>query len=118
MAMESNPASTKGPRQVVVGPTAEHPEGDVRTYDLSERSVAVCWTDEGWYAVDDECTHQRCSLGQGDLVGTTLTCPCHLGVYDVRTGEVLEGPPPAPLRTYPVDASDGVITIELSTEDR
>jgi nitrite reductase/ring-hydroxylating ferredoxin subunit len=103
---------------VTVGPADRHPDGDVRTYDLEGRSVAVASTDKGWFAVDDECTHRQCSLGQGDLEGTILTCPCHLGMYDVRTGEVLGGPPPAQLRTYPVEATDGVIKIARPTEER
>jgi len=56
--------------------------------------------------------------GQGDLVGLTLICPCHLGAYDLRTGQVVDGPPPASLRAYPVDASDGRIRVHLSREER
>jgi Rieske Fe-S protein len=27
-----------------------------------------------------------------------IECPCHNGWFDVKTGEVLQGPPPRPLK--------------------
>ena len=47
-------------------------------------------------------THRACLLSQGELDGHVVVCPCHAGVFDVRTGEVVEGPPPEPVRTYEV----------------
>jgi nitrite reductase/ring-hydroxylating ferredoxin subunit len=98
---------------VSVGPVSDHPPHDVQSYDVTGSGIAIASTAEGWFAVDDECTHRQCSLGQGDLVGTTLTCPCHLGTFDVRSGEVLGGPPSEALRTYPIDIVDGQILIGL-----
>lgn len=38
------------------------------------------------YAIDDVCSHEQCSLTDGDLEGFTITCSCHGGKYDVRNG--------------------------------
>ena len=32
------------------------------------------------------------SLSEGDLIGKEITCPLHGAIFDVTTGEVLEGP--------------------------
>jgi nitrite reductase/ring-hydroxylating ferredoxin subunit len=98
-----------------VGPVSDHPTHDVQSYDVNGRGIAIASTPAGWFAVDDDCTHRQCSLGQGDLVGTTLTCPCHLGMFDVRSGEVLGGPPTEALRTYPIDIVNGQILVGLPT---
>jgi nitrite reductase/ring-hydroxylating ferredoxin subunit len=65
------------------------------------------------YGFDDTCTHRRCSLADGDLDGAVVTCPCHAGEFDVRTGEVLSGPPPEPVLTYAVRESGNAVEIEL-----
>jgi nitrite reductase/ring-hydroxylating ferredoxin subunit len=41
-----------------------------------------------------------CSLAEGDLEETTVICPCHGSEFDVRSGEVLQGPARKPLATY------------------
>ena len=43
-------------------------------------------------AFDDACTHRGCSLAEGSLAGPTVTCRCHKGRFDLRTGDTVEGP--------------------------
>lgn len=88
-------------------------EGEMTAVDLDGVKVAVARVDGRLYAVDDMCTHQACSLSGGDLDGPTVVCPCHLGQFDLATGAVLDGPPPRPLRVWPVRAVDDVV--ELAT---
>jgi thiosulfate dehydrogenase [quinone] large subunit len=52
------------------------------------------------------CTHQGCDVAPED---GGFRCPCHGGRYDVD-GQVIAGPPPAPLSTIPVQVVDGVVT--------
>lgn len=42
------------------------------------------------------CTHLGCGYGF-DKARTEFRCPCHEGVFDLKTGAVLAGPPPRPL---------------------
>ena len=56
------------------------------------------------------CTHAGCTV-QYDPAGIQFVCPCHSGVYDARTGQVLQGPPPAPLPSIPVHVTNGQIRI-------
>lgn len=52
---------------------------------------------EGQYlAYSRKCAHLGCSVDY-DKAQRCLTCPCHRGVYDARTGYVVLGPPPRPL---------------------
>ncbi|MCA8943950.1 MAG: Rieske (2Fe-2S) protein [Planctomycetes bacterium] len=70
-------------------------------------------SDGDYLAMLGECTHLRCPIQQRTVsVGgrdAPLRCPCHGGVFS-RTGEVLAGPPRAPLRRLelemPTDGAD------------
>lgn len=54
------------------------------------------------------CTHAGCPV-QFDPAATAFVCPCHGGMYDARTGQVLQGPPPAPLPAVPIQVQRGEV---------
>jgi nitrite reductase/ring-hydroxylating ferredoxin subunit len=43
----------------------------------------------------------------------SLQCPWHGSVFDVRTGEVLEPPAPAAVRSYEVSVEAGVVRVAI-----
>lgn len=45
------------------------------------------------------CTHQGCTVAPD---GAELVCPCHGSVFDLTSGEALEGPATEPLASFPV----------------
>lgn len=87
-------------------------DGELTAVDLDGTAIAVASVDGALYAFDDVCTHQQCSLSGGDLDGATVICPCHLGQFDLATGAVLSGPPPTPVRTWPVRVVDGLLEVD------
>lgn len=56
------------------------------------------------------CTHAGCTV-QYDPSTIEFICPCHSGVYDARTGQVLQGPPPAQLQSIAVHVVNGEIHV-------
>ncbi len=55
------------------------------------------------YAVADRCPHKDFALSGGALVSPcVLECPWHGARFDVRTGQVLQGPATERLPTYTV----------------
>jgi Rieske Fe-S protein len=64
---------------------------------VDRRVVYVQRDGEGSVRVlDSTCTHLGCRT-RYDAESRHFLCPCHGGVYDAD-GQVLDGPPPAPLR--------------------
>ncbi len=56
------------------------------------------------------CRHLGCPVRW--VPGAELfMCPCHGGVY-YKDGSVAAGPPPAPLKRYPVRVANGVVEIQ------
>ena len=80
--------------------TTRVPEGGLAVVEVRGTPIAVANVHGTYYAFDDTCTHEQCSLAEGDLAGTTVTCMCHGAEFDVRTGEVLAPPAPLPVKVY------------------
>ena len=88
-------------------------ERELAAFPLTGKRIAIAKVDDAFYAFGDICTHQGCSLAEGELDGTTVTCPCHGSEFDVTTGEVLRGPAREPVRSYPVRVEDGLLRVEV-----
>ena len=86
---------------------------ELAAFPVTGKRIAIAKAGDTFYAFGDTCTHQGCSLAQGELDGTTVTCPCHGSEFDVTTGEVLRGPAREPVQSYPVRIEDGLLRIEV-----
>jgi 3-phenylpropionate/trans-cinnamate dioxygenase ferredoxin subunit len=88
------------------------PEGEMRVFDLEGSKVNVARAAGGLYAFDDTCPHMGCSLANGELQGTTVTCACHGSQFDVTSGAVLRGPAQRPVRSHTLEVQEGAIMAE------
>ena len=98
---------------VRVGEAGDVASGDVASYPVGELTVAVANVGGTLYAFDDICTHQQCSLAEGDLDGGVLECPCHGSQFDVTTGAVVNGPATEPVATYEVREEGGDLQVAV-----
>lgn len=98
---------------VAVGKVSEVPEGEMAAFDADGHKVAVANVDGTYYGFDDTCTHMQCSLSEGDLDGTTLTCYCHGSQFEITTGAVVGPPATEPLETFPVRGEGEVLQVEV-----
>jgi nitrite reductase/ring-hydroxylating ferredoxin subunit len=96
-----------------VGPASDVPEGEMRSFQIGGEDVAVANVGGAWHAFGDTCTHKQCSLSDGDLEDTTVTCPCHGSQFDVTSGEVRNPPATEPVPSYQVEVSGGELKIAL-----
>jgi nitrite reductase/ring-hydroxylating ferredoxin subunit len=87
-------------------------EDDLRAYKVLDTRIAVANVGGRFYAFDDTCTHEGCSLAEGELEESTVTCRCHGSKFDVTDGTVLEGPARDPVETYETRVEDGDLKIE------
>lgn len=66
--------------------------GEGTVVEAGGKLVGLFNVDGRFYAVESKCLHRGGPLGEGDLEGTTLTCPWHGWQYDVTTGRHLLDP--------------------------
>ena len=88
-----------------VGKVSDIAPGKIVAVEVDGERVAVANVDGRFLAVADACTHRGCSLAEGELAGSVITCPCHGGQFDLENGAVLDGPPPEPAKTYAVQVA-------------
>ena len=103
---------------VRVGDAEAVPSGEMRVFDLSGTKLNVTNTGGHLYAFEDTCTHMGCSLANGELDGTVVTCACHGSQFDVRTGAVLRGPAQRPVRSFSLTVENGEMFSDDPTTSR
>ena len=81
---------------------------------VESRVLRTVWlyTEDGekFTAYSGVCTHLGCSFFF-DAEKKQYHCPCHHGLFDMKTGAVLGGPPPRPLDTLPVKVENGEVHV-------
>jgi cytochrome P450/nitrite reductase/ring-hydroxylating ferredoxin subunit len=97
-----------------VGAAGDEPEGTLRRVEVAGTAVCLARTGERWLAFDDTCTHEECSLAEGELDGEVVICPCHGSEFDVRTGDVVTPPALDPLPIYEAREDGGTLFIRLA----
>lgn len=97
----------------VVANVAEVKTGQLKAVEVDGTYVALANVDGRFYAFDDTCTHEACSLADGVLEGTVVTCPCHGAQFDVTDGRVVAPPAVEPVRCYPVRVENAQLVLDL-----
>ncbi len=64
-----------------------------------------------YVALSSTCTHQGCTVAYNSGAGN-IQCPCHGSIY-ATTGNVIQGPAPRALASYPVSLSGNILSISL-----
>jgi nitrite reductase/ring-hydroxylating ferredoxin subunit len=106
------PARETGAGFMAVARADDLEEGEMQAFKILDTRVTVANVGGTFYAFDDACTHERCSLAEGDLEEITLTCRCHGSQFDVSSGLVLRGPAREPVKTHETRVEDGKLEIE------
>lgn len=76
---------------------------------VASHGVVIVNENGSYKAVAQSCTHQGCSVSFSKS-NNEFICPCHGGVYDIN-GNVVSGPPPAPLKSYSINQNGNILTI-------
>ena len=65
-----------------------------------------------YYALSDVCGHRNAPLSRGKLHGYLIECPLHFAQFDVRTGELVDGPVSTAVPIYEVRVEGGTIYVK------
>lgn len=89
------------------------PEGGTLRVDAEGTVVTLTRAEGQLHAFQEFCPHRYGPLSEGEVVGCEIVCPWHRSRFDVRTGEVTQGPAKVGLRTFGVQVRDGRIWVEM-----
>ncbi len=97
-----------------VAKASEVAPGELKHVELAgDTQVCLANVDGTFYAIGGECTHMGGPLGEGELDGTTVTCPWHGAMFNVTTGEVLGAPADDPEPKYEVRVEGDDVQVAL-----
>ncbi|MDP9301054.1 MAG: Rieske 2Fe-2S domain-containing protein, partial [Actinomycetota bacterium] len=65
------------------------------------------------YALSGRCSHLGGPLGEGEVKGTTITCPWHQSTFELKDGSVVRGPARCPQPAYEVRTRQAKIEVRL-----
>ena len=111
-------------QKVVLGAVGEFAPGQPRLVTVSITKIdgylhtsapRAVWVyrapDDQLVVYNARCTHLGCLL-TFQPSAQTFFCPCHGGVFGLRDGQVLDGPPPRPLDRLSHQVTDGQLFVE------
>ena len=71
-----------------IATTGEIPLGEMRSFDLGLYNIVIAHTDDGFFALRDECTHDSALISDGELDDGEVVCARHGARFDHATGAV------------------------------
>ena len=88
-------------------------EGSYEILETDDVAVAVFRLGDGFYAIEDVCTHDGEELTGGPVDGDQIICPRHGARFCIRTGEALSPPAYEATATFPVRVHEGRVQVDL-----
>jgi len=87
--------------------------GQGKVVHVEGQDIALFNVDGAIHAIHNTCLHRGGPLGQGELEGTTVTCPWHGWQYDVTTGNNIRNQT-VKVASFPVKVDGSDVLVELS----
>lgn len=104
------------PRRIRLCAVGDVAAGAALKVETDGLTLAVFNLDGEFCVTDDACTHGPGSLSEGFVDGDCVECNFHQGVFNIRTGEVVQPPCFIPVRTYRAVVEDGAVFVEMDDE--
>lgn len=81
---------------------------------VEDRLVVLVCVDQQYYCLDDICTHDGGTLGDGELLECSLICPRHGAKFDIRSGKALTMPATEHTLAHEVKVEGADILVRLN----
>jgi nitrite reductase/ring-hydroxylating ferredoxin subunit len=101
---------------VSVGKVSDLQPGQMKWVAVDRQRVLLINVDGVYYALKDQCGHQRAPLSRGKLQGHVIECPLHFARFDVRTGHLLAGPVGVDVPIYEVRIEEDTVYVKRGTD--
>jgi 3-phenylpropionate/trans-cinnamate dioxygenase ferredoxin subunit/anthranilate 1,2-dioxygenase ferredoxin subunit len=88
-------------------------EGSMAGVLLGGKDILVVNTGGTLFAIGNICTHRGCRLSTGTLSGDRVKCRCHGSVFNVKTGEVVNGPAKIPEPVFKIKTENGDVIVDI-----
>ena len=97
---------------VPVAKAAELAPGQMKWVAVNGERLVLANVEGTYYAINDVCGHRNAPLSRGKLDGYLIECPLHFAQFDVRTGELVNGPVSTAVAVYQVRVDGETVYIK------
>ena len=97
---------------VPVAKASELSPGQMKWVAVNGERRVLANVEGTFYAISDVCGHRNAPLSRGKLDGYLIECPLHYAQFDVRTGELVNGPVSTGVPTYQVCVKGDTVYIK------
>ena len=97
---------------VAVGKTGDLAAGEMKFVAVDRQRVVLANIDGAFYALRDVCGHRNAPLSRGKLIGCLIECPLHFAQFDIRSGELVDGPVSTPVPIYEVRVEGDTVYVK------
>jgi nitrite reductase/ring-hydroxylating ferredoxin subunit len=97
---------------VAVAKAGDLAAGEMKFVAVDSERVVLANVDGAFYALRDACGHRNAPLSRGRLEGHLIECPLHFAQFDVRTGELVDGPVSTAIPVYDVRVDGETIYVK------
>ncbi|MFK7736913.1 MAG: Rieske 2Fe-2S domain-containing protein [Pirellulaceae bacterium] len=97
-----------------VANVSEFEDTAVKCFEVEDRYVVIAKIGDSFHCIDDVCTHDGGTLGDGELDGNCLVCPRHGAKFDVRNGEAVVMPATEPTVAHETKIEGKQILVRLN----
>ncbi|MGV9187670.1 Rieske (2Fe-2S) protein [Arcanobacterium canis] len=66
-----------------------------------------------WFTMDNRCSHGRFKISEGFVEDETIECTRHGSVFELPSGQALNPPASAPIKTYPTRTEGDDVVIDF-----
>ena len=102
---------------VMVATLEEISPGERLFFEVDHRAIVLFNIANGFYAIEDRCSHDGGPVGEGKVEGYAIECPRHGARFDLESGEALNLPAVVNIAAYPVRVDGDQIMIGLPREN-
>ena len=97
-----------------VAKTSDIPLGEMRDFEVDHYRIVIAHTEDGYFAVADECTHDSAPISDGEIDGHDVVCARHGARFDLQTGTVKAPPALVPIDTYELQIDGENILVDVN----
>lgn len=97
-----------------VASVTDVPIDSVKAVIAEGQEICLGHCQDGFYAIDDVCTHENFLLSGGEMVeDCEVECPQHGSRFNLKTGRVTGLPAVIPAKTFPVTVEGSDVYVDV-----
>jgi 3-phenylpropionate/trans-cinnamate dioxygenase ferredoxin subunit len=91
----------------------ELPVENLKAVLAGDQEICLAHCEDGFFAINDVCTHENFLLSQGEMFDCEVECPQHGSRFNLKNGKVTGLPAVIPARTFPVTVEGSDVYVDV-----